>query len=220
VSDTTPAAMQRLLAAEFERHGWEYDLAVGREIVEEIERQGDVNGGELAKSISAEFLARTRASREEIADAIEHAIGGRTPKRDDHAMTTVVINDNRYQVNLGRGAQITDSKLNIGPGTQINVDVHASKDEVLGAVEAILRAGLAGSWNEDAARDLAALIDSRDDVNVDDVREITTEVVRAEAPRQSRARQLLYRIAAGGVGGALGTGISAGVGEIISQLPL
>lgn len=87
-------------------------------------------------------------------------------------------------------------------------------------MEVILRAGLAGSWNEDAARDLAALIDSRGDVSVDDVREITTEVVRAEAPRQSRARQLLDQIAAGGLGGALGTGISAGVGEIISQLPL
>ncbi len=113
MSDATPAAIQRLLAAEFERHGWEYDLTVGREIVEEAERRGTVNGGDLAKGISADFLARTGASRDEIADAIDRAIGGRTRKREEQTKTTVVINDNRYQVNLGQGARIADSKLNM-----------------------------------------------------------------------------------------------------------
>lgn len=220
MSEATPAAMRSLLAAEFERHGWEYDLTVGREIVQEAERRGEVNGVELAKGVSAEFLAHTGASRDEIADAIDRALGGRTPSRDDRTVATVVINDNRYQVNLGPGANVTDSKLNIGEGTQVNVDIHVSKADVLVAAEAILRAGLAGSWNEEAARALATLIDSRGDINFDDVRRTTTDVVRAEAPRQGRARELLEKIAVGGIGGAMGTGISAGLGELFSQLPL
>jgi hypothetical protein len=219
VSDTTPAAMQRLIAAEFERHGWDYDLSVGRAIVEAAEERGGVVGTELAAKVSAEFLARHRTTREDVASAIDSAIGGRQVKREA-AQATVVINDNRYQVNLSGGSQIEDSKLNIGDGTQINVDVKASKENILAAVEALVRSGLADSWNTGAARDLATVIDQRDDIDVEDVREITTEVVKAEQPKQGRVRTMLNAIAVSGLAGALSTGISSGLGELIGQLPL
>jgi hypothetical protein len=215
----TPAAMQRLLATEFERHGWDYDLSVGRDILEEAERRGEVDGTALAKRVSAEFLARNGASREDLAVAIESAIGGRQLKREAE-QTTIVINDNRYQVNLSGGSQIKSSKLNVGDGTQINVDVKASKENVLAAVEALLRSGLTETWNADAARDLASVIDEREDIDVEDVREITTEVVRAEQPKQGRVRTMLNEIAVSGLGGALSTGISSGLGELIGQLPM
>jgi hypothetical protein len=217
MSDTTPAAMQRLLAAEFERQGWDYDLSVGRDIVEEAERRGEVDGAALAKRVSVEFLARTGASREDVADAIDSAIGGRHLTREpDQAL---VINDNRYQVNLTGNSQINNSKLNVGDGTQINVDVNASKDNVLAAVAALLRSGLSEAWNGDAARDLASVIDGREDIGLNDVREITAEVVKADQPTQGKVKTLLGKIAVSGLGGALGTGLSAGLGELLTQLP-
>jgi hypothetical protein len=219
VSDTTPAQMQRLLATEFERRGWDYDLSVGRDILEEAERRGEVDGAALSKRVSAEFLGRNRASREDVADAIESAIGGRRLKRDAEG-ATIVIKDNRYQVNLSGGSQIKNSKLNIGDGTQINVDVKASKENILTAVEALLVSGLTETWNADAARDLASVIDEREDIDVEDVREITTEVVKAEQPKQGRVRTMLNEIAVSGLGGALSTGISSGLGELIGHLPM
>lgn len=218
MTDSTPAELQRLLAAEFDRQGWEYDLSVGRQLVDEIERRGEVDGRKLTHSLPAEFFERNRTSRADVAAAIERAVGGQTLKRETRS-ATVVITDNRYQVNLGAGSQITNSKLNVGDGIQINVDIDASRDDVLAAVEAILRAALAGNWNEDAARDLASLIDERDDIDFDDVRQLTMEVVQAEQPNQGRVKELLGNLATGGLAGALGTGISAGLGELISQLP-
>jgi hypothetical protein len=111
-------------------------------------------------------------------------------------------------------------KVNVGEGVQINVDVAGDKEELLGAVEAILRAGLAGDWNADAATALASVIEGRDDLGLDDVRRITVEVVEDAQPKQGRVKALLGQIATSGVGGALGTGLSSGLGELLSQLPV
>lgn len=219
MTDATPAELQQLIAAEFDRRRWEYDLTIGRQLVAEIERRGAIDARGLVQKIPTEFLHRNHTNRDTVAAALERAIGGLTPKRDP-AFASLVINDNRYQVNISGGSKIENSKLNVGEGTQINVDVHASRDDVLTAVEAILRAGLAEEWNADAARDLANVIDARDDVDFEDVRAITTEVIDAEKPPRGRVKALLEKIALSGLGGALATGISAGAGEVISQLPL
>lgn len=219
MSDTTPAEMQRLIADAFDRQGWEYDLTLGRTLLAEIVRTGGVDPEALVRRVPAEFIERNRTSRSTVAVVIERAVGGRSIKRDKAAHATVVINDNRYQVNLSGRAQIKNSNLNVGDGTQINVNVEASKGDLLAAVEAVVRAGLADDWNEDAARDLASIVDGRDDIDLNDVREITAEVVKAEQPKQGKVKALLGKIAVSGVGGALGTGLSAGLGELLTQLP-
>jgi hypothetical protein len=207
MTDSTPSELQRLVAGEFDRQRWEYDLTIGQTLLAEIERSGEVNAARLAERLPAEFFHRNRTSRENVVAAIERAVGGRSPKRREAAATLVFADNRRYEVKLGRGAQI-------------NNNLEASKEDVLAAVEAMLGAGLAGDWNQDAARDLAAVIESRDDLDFDDVREITAEVVRAEQPKQGRVKELLGKIATGGLGGALGTGISTGLGELIGQLPM
>jgi hypothetical protein len=78
---------------------------------------------------------------------------------------------------------------------------------------------LAGDWNAEAARELAAVVDARDDVGYDDIEHVTIEVA-AEDPEPGRIRGLLKTIAANAIGGAMGTGISAGLGQVLSQLPL
>lgn len=219
MTETAPSELQRLLATEFDRHRWEYDLAIGQQLVAEIERSGQVEGQSLAQVVPAEFFHRNRVSRANVAAAIERAVGGRTPNRR-FAVATLVFTDNRrYELKLEGGAHFTNSKLNLGSGTQINVERDASRDDVLAAVEAILRAGLADDWNDTAAHDLASLIESRGDVDVNDIREITAEIVEAEQPKRGRVKDLLGKVAIGGLGGALGTGLSAGLGELINQLP-
>jgi hypothetical protein len=221
MTDASPNELQRLIAAEFDRQRWEYDLTVGERIVAEIERAGAVVPDKLAGQLPAEFFQRNRTSRDLVAAAIGRAVGSRTPKRPEPVSSTLVFDNSRhYEVTFGKGAQITNSQLNVGEGTQINVSVQASKDDVLGAVEALLRAGLAGDWNEGAARELATVIDSREDVGYEDVQVVTAEVVQAEQPKQRRLKELLLKIATSGLGGALATGISAGAGELIHLLPI
>lgn len=215
----TPAEFQRLIATEFGRRGWDYDLTVGRELLGRVERDSPIDGLKLAEGLSATFLERNRATRGDIADALRRAVGGRTLSGGQES-TTLVINDNRYQVNLGAGAHISGSVLNVGRGSQIVVGTNATKSEVLAAVEAIVRAGLDGEWNNAAAADLATVIQKRSDVDLEDVRKVTTDVGRAEKPNRERAAGFMKEVAASGLGGALGVGISAGLGELISQLPI
>lgn len=219
MAEATPAEMQRLIAAEFQRRGWEYDLNVGRAIVSSAVEAGIVNGSQLASSVSPEFLARADATRTDLAEAIDSAIGGFTP-RSSPAPSTIVINDHRYSINMAGESAIVNSTLNVGEGAQIAVASDAIRTDVLAAVEVIVRAALVGEWNPEAVGDLARLIDERDDVGFEDVRDVTVQVVEAEQPRQGPVKDFLGKIAISGVGGALGTGISAGLGEILSQLPL
>ena len=134
--------------------------------------------------------------------------------------TTIVIGGNNYQMNIGERASVIDSNLNVGEGAQIIASAAADKQDVLLAVEAIVRAGLAGEWNEEAAEDLATVISDRSDLDYEDVQRVASEVMKAERPTKLRAKELLARIAASGLGGALATGLTAGLGEAIRYLPL
>lgn len=69
----TATQLQRLLAEEFERRGWEYDLSVARAVVDEVLRSGRVEAMALARLASKGFLARTRASQADLAEAIATA---------------------------------------------------------------------------------------------------------------------------------------------------
>lgn len=220
MTDTTPSELQRLIAAEFDRRRWEYGLDVGPKLVAEIERSGDVNANKLVRVLPPEFFHRNQTNRDIVAGAIERAVSGRTPKREAAGATLVFEDNRRYELKIGKRAHVTNSPINVGSGTQLNVSVDASKRELLGAVEAVIRAGIAGDWNADAARELADVIDGRADIDYDDVRQITAEVAKAEQPKQGRVKKFLTDIAVGGLGGALGTGISAGLGEVIHQLPM
>jgi hypothetical protein len=216
---TSPSELQRLLAAEFDRRRWEYDLSTGRRLIEEVERAGLVDPSQLAQLVSAGFLRKNHTDRSDVAEAIERAIGGHTPGRERSTATLIFSDNRRYELTLAPGAQLRHSKVNVG-GNQIVVGAEADKAQLLAGVEALLKAGLAGSWDTDAAGSLEALLADRADITIEDIRRVAVEVLSQEQPKQSRAREFLERLAASGLGGALGTGLSAGVGELLSQLPL
>jgi hypothetical protein len=209
----TPTELQRRIASEFERNGWEYDLTVGTDLVGVIERAGVADPRALAQRISTDFLERNDATREAVAAALERAVGGRSVERES-GTATVVINDNSHSINLGPGASISGGTINVG-GTQINVSVKAEKHEVLAVTEALIRAGLRGNWDPAAARDLADVIEQRGDVTVDQIRELTTEIAKAEKPTSERVQGFLTDVAANAIGGALSVGISAGLGFLL-----
>jgi hypothetical protein len=219
MTNTSPAQMQALLAVEFEQRGWEWDLAVGRDIVQEIERRGGVDADRLAQRASAAFLARNGTDRSELATAIENTLGGSVAASAPATPTTLIIGGTHHSLTMAAGTSISNSRVNLG-GTQINVEADTSKHHVLDAVAALVRAGLGDEWNAGAAGALAQAIEARDDIGFEDVQEVTGEVVKREAPPQGRAKAFLTKVAAGGLAGALGTGISAGVGEVLTQLPV
>jgi hypothetical protein len=206
VSEATPAELQALLAGEFESRGWEYDMTVGADLVGEVERRRAVDPATLAAKVSGTWLARNGATREELTAAIERAIGGRVPRVADGAPVTLILNDNRYQLNMAEGAQIAGSQVNVG-GTQINVRADSPKEDVMAGVAELVRAGLRDQWNPQAAGDLAGLVASRGDVTVEDVEAAVQEVVAEESPDPERAKGMLRKIAEQGLGGALAVGI-------------
>jgi hypothetical protein len=219
VSEATPAELQALLAGEFENRGWEYDMTVGTDLVGEVERRGEVDPAGLATRVSGTWLTRNGATREQVAAAIERAIGGRTPKPAEPTVTVLNSDNRSYSLHLEAGAQITGSQVNLG-GTQINIRADAPKDDVLAGVEAVVRAGLAGNWDRDAARELGAVIGARGDIALADVETAVSQVVEDEPPEPGRARRMLESISTQGLGGALGTGISAVIGALIRNPPI
>ena len=219
MSGTTPAELQRMIATAFNSQGWEYDLGVGPQLLDAIRKQGGVDATTLVGILPAAFFDRNRVSKDVVATVIERALGGKTLREETRVPTTIVIGGNNYQLNVGDGASIVNSNLNVGEGTQIVATADADKQDVLLAVEAIVRAGLAGDWNDEAAKELAALVDSRADLDYEDVQKVASEIVKAEQPSKQRVRDFLTRIATSGLAGVLATGITTGVGEAITHLP-
>src|SRR4051812_9633350 len=74
VSADVTAQIQRALAAEFERRGWEYDLNTGRRIAEVIAKTGQVDAPSLARTVGLRSLARTPPDRSDVESAIEQAV--------------------------------------------------------------------------------------------------------------------------------------------------
>ncbi|MDQ4144179.1 MAG: hypothetical protein M3198_10645 [Actinomycetota bacterium] len=218
MTDATSAELQRLLAGEFERRGWEWDIATGRRIVEEIVGRGAVDAQRLAQGVPRTYLQRVCATRTDLADAIERAVGGRVPRRETGQATLISNNNNNYALNMGPGAQISGGAVNLG-GTQINIQSGASRDEVLQAVGVLVQAGLSGDWNPQAAGELGTAIDARSDIALGDVQGVVAEICAADEPDEGHVKKLLSDIATQGLGGALGTGISSVLGALLRNPP-
>jgi hypothetical protein len=205
------AELQRRLAGEFANQGWPYDHEVGPAILDELERRGTADGAALVGQVAGYYLERHGITREQMASVLDRALGGERVQPSAPAVTTLVVNDNRHSIQI-TDSTVRDSQLNTGQ--QLVVNTGGEKPEVLAAVAALIRGGLVGEWNEDAARDLAEVIDQRDDITVEDVREIAKEVAEEEGAEPGKVKVLIERIATGAISGALGTGISAGLGGL------
>lgn len=212
------AELQRRLATEFERQGWPYEPDIGPALLDYIGQTGPADGATLAQRVSADFLERHRISRDQMAAALDRAVGAATVEREDASSVTLNFTDNRYAVQVSDGGSVVNSTVNTA-GTQLVVAASSSRDEVLAAVATLVRAGLDGEWDEDQVRSLSELVDARDDIGFEEVRAITMSAVRdapstADFPLADRAKVLVGEVSTGAISGALGTGIVAALGAL------
>jgi hypothetical protein len=210
VSAVDRAGMQRLLAAELERRGWEYDLTTVPGILDEVQRTGTVNPTFLAGRVPSEYLNRVGASRADIAEAIESAIGGHTLTTDQPAPTVHV--DNRNSINIG-GANISGGSFNTG--SQIAIHGGSPKEDVVDALATLVTAGLGGEWNTEEADALDGVITKRDDISGDDIQQRTVDAVTKSGASHAQIKALLTQVATGSAVGTLTPAITAGLNHLL-----
>jgi hypothetical protein len=168
-------------------------------------------------------MSRYGYDRESLAEAIERAIGGESIEADPVGVSsTVIINGDTYNLSfaLSEGAKIENSPIKVGPGAQTNINIDASREAVFTGIEALLRSGLAGSWDEEAARALSGVIEERGDLSAEQISEFTQEVGRTADPEPGRVRALLEKVAVGAATSTLGQGLTAGLGLLLQNPPL
>jgi hypothetical protein len=216
MTDVAPADLRSRIAAEFDRRGWPYEPGLADRLMAGLNPGAALEPEVLAGRVPADYLGRHGIDRAQMGAAFA-ALSGLTLVAAPTTQT-VVINDNRYQVNVSGNGSITDSNLNQG-GTQINVSVSAPKEDVLDGLRVLLAAAFSGDWNEDAFVEIAGLIDGRDDIGVEDVRALTVEVGADENAEAGRIRSLLEKVATGTLTGVLTAGLSAGLGHLLANPP-
>lgn len=217
MTDVTPADLRSRVAAEFDRRGWPYEPDIGKILLSGAETGDTITPAILAQRIPADYLDRNGISQAQLVAALSSVDGltlAPTPSTQ-----TLILNDNRYQVNVSGQAQINDSRINLG-GNQINISVEAPKEQVLSALRLLLAAAFAGDWNDEALAEMSQLLAGRDDISVEEIREVTAEVGAEQQADGGRVRELLDKVATGALTGVLSTGLSAGLGQLLSNMPI
>jgi hypothetical protein len=219
MSESTPAALNTALAEEFDRQGWEYDLTLGTQLVSLVEERGRVDSGALSREVPAAFLHRNRTTRENVAAAIERAIGGRTPIPVPPPVSPVSIisHGDTYQLNIDH-SQISGSSFNLGSGTLINIDAGAEKDDLLTALGALVSAALSGDWNSGAAQAIGQAIEQQGELTVAEARAAVLEAGQGQDLDRSRISELIEKVAVSGVGNFLSTALGLGLGDLLHLL--
>jgi hypothetical protein len=205
--------LQRRLANEFAAQGWPYEHEIGPILIDAVERRGPMDGKTLVRQVPADYFDRHTIARDQMVKSLDRALGGLAVEPGAGTSTSVVINDHRYSIQIGEGASVSSSQINTA-GNQMTIQPQSSKDDVLATTVALVRAGLAGGWNEAAALDLSRVIDARDDIDIEDVRSAVHHAVEAEKPDKARIKQLVMSISTSALAGALSTGIVAGLGAL------
>jgi len=216
MTDISPVALRSRIADTFDRRGWPYEPRLGEQMLAGLAPGAVVEARNLASRLPADYLDRNGIDRAQLTAALTE-VNGLTFIAAPNTQT-VVVNDNRYQINMAGHAKIEGSNVNVG-GPQINVSEGASKADVLAGLRVLLVAAFGGDWNEEALTDLARLIDEREDLTVEDVRALTAEIGIEENASPGRVRELLEKVGAGTLAGTLTAGLSAGFGHLLANLP-
>jgi len=217
MTEVTPADLRSRIATAFDRRGWSYEPNLAEKMLVGLGPGSEVSGEELAQRLPADYLDRNGINRNQLTAALAELSGLTLVAAP--STQTLIVNDNRYQVNVTGQGKIEGSNINVG-GSQINVSASTPKSDVLAALRVLLAAAFGGDWNEAALSELASLIDARDDIAVEDVHALTVEVGSEQKASSEVIRGLLGKVATGTVVGILSAGLSAGLGHLLASLPI
>jgi hypothetical protein len=207
--------MRSRLAAEWEAMGWEWDLQVGGLILDQVAEVGAVDANALAAALPSSYLTGYGTDRETLAAAIKRAIGGEmlAAEEKESSGITILVHGDNYTLSFGDNAQIDRSPFNIGPGTQLNLDAGAEKEDLLLALRALVASGLAGEWDPKAALAIGHAVEEHGGLTVEDVGGAVVEAGSENVDR-SRVQELTEKVAISGFGGFLATALGAGLGDL------
>lgn len=213
----TRARMRSRLASEWEAMGWEWDLQVGALLLDYVEAAGAVDASDLAGVLPASYLSRYETDRETLAEVIDRALGAEILDSEVTSASIVTVNGDSFNLtfNLSDNAKIENSPFNIGPGTQINLDMGAGRDELLNALGALVAAGLSGDWNSGAALALGRVIEEQDTLSTVDIRNAVLQAGELSGADPAKVRELIEKVAVSGLGGFLATSLGSGLTDLL-----
>jgi hypothetical protein len=220
MTQLTPADLERLLAHEFDRQGWQYELGLGKNLVVAAVDHGSVDGATLSALVPSEFFSRNCATREHLAAAIDRVAGGAPIAAEvvPPSIQITVQSGDSYTVDIGAGANFQNSPLNVGPGTQLQVNSQCTSGELTTVLGALVAAGLGGEWDQDAARAIGASIEEQGKLSLEEAKAAVLEAGKEIAPEASRIREFTEKVAVSGLGSFLTTAISLGLGDLLHLL--
>jgi hypothetical protein len=220
MTQLTPADLERLLAHEFDRQGWQYELGLGKNLVVAAVDHGSVDGATLSALVPSEFFSRNCATREHLAAAIDRVAGGAPIAAEvvPPSIQITVQSGASYTVDIGAGANFQNSPLNVGPGTQLQVNSQSTSGELTTVLGALVAAGLGGEWDQDAARAIGASIEEQGKLSLEEAKAAVLEAGKEIAPEASRIREFTEKVAVSGLGSFLTTAISLGLGDLLHLL--
>jgi len=216
----TPADLESLLALEFDRQGWQYELGLGKNLVVAAVDHGSVDGATLSALVPSEFFSRNCATREHLAAAIDRVAGGAPIAAEvvPPSIQITVQSGDSYTVDIGAGANFQNSPLNVGPGTQLQVNSQSTSGELTTVLGALVAAGLGGEWDQSAARAIGASIEEQGKLSLEEAKAAVLEAGKEIAPEASRIREFTEKVAVSGLGSFLTTAISLGLGDLLHLL--
>lgn len=209
--------MRSKLAAEWEAMGWEWDLQIGGLILDRVAEAGAVDSDALAGALPGSYLVRYGASREDISSSISRAIGGETLDAEsaERSTVSVIVSGDSYTLNFGNNARIENSAVNVGRGAQIKIDATADRNDLINALSVLVASGLAGRWDERAAHAIGGAIEEKDLLSLEDVRAAVVGAGQEAGVDASGIQELLEKVAVGGLGSFLATGLSSGLTDLL-----
>jgi hypothetical protein len=212
--------IETLLAAEFDRQGWEWGLDIGQMLLGAVEPLGRIDGEALAARIPADFLQRNRTTPKNVAAAIDRVAGGLSvaPESPQTSVQITVQSGDTYNVSFGANANLQNSPFNIGPGMQLKIDSSSPPEDLAAALGALVAAGLAGEWDEQAARAIGGSIEDQQKISLDEARAAVLEAGREVATEPSAVRGFIEKVAVSGLGSFLTTAMSLGLTDLLHLL--
>lgn len=112
-----PSEILRLIAADFDRRGWEYDPTIGKLVPDEIERAGYVDAQAIARRLPGSFYHREGTTHEVVQTVIDRTIGHLRPLSTASANRATIVTDNRtYHLNIS--GDVAGSNINVGATTE------------------------------------------------------------------------------------------------------